>query len=338
VAGAPSEDEGSPPPKQSPARRWVILLLKIVIIGGLFVWVGRSVARDASSLDWSNLIRNPGAIVAAVGLWVCAFVFRAWLWGAMMRRTGYPVGHVAGARVFLASHMGRFLPGKVWSVAGAGIFGREHGLPPRASAVSMTIFLIIYYMMGSLVALLVIWRLGQTKLLAAVGIGVGGIAALGLLMSPLFPKLLHWVGRKFNRDMSELKLPSPATLAGVALGLAAVWTGAGLGFAVMLEGVVPASTPDVPLVIGIGTYASALVAGFAALFAPAGLGVREAVMLGLLEPSIGAALAGLATIASRILITSLELSLSLWGAWPFLVSRRRKKAVAVSAGAADDLT
>lgn|GEM_PF-1228224 len=322
----PDASEASPEQtKKKSAKRRLLFVFKFVVIGGLFAWVGQSIARDASSLDWSNLIQDPLPIVAAIGLWLVAFLFRAWLWGEMMRRTGYPVGHVAGARVFLASHLGRFLPGKIWSVAGAGIFGKEHGLPARASAVSMTIFLIIYYMMGSLVALLVIWRLGQAQVLVAVAIGVGGVGALGLLMSPLFPKLLRWIGRKFNRDMSELKLPSPGMLAVVALGLAAVWLLAGLGFAVMIRGVVPPDSGGVPLVVGVGTYASALVAGFAALFAPAGLGVREAVMLSLLKPSIGAAVAGLATLTSRLIITSMELLLSLWGAWPFLVTRRRNR-------------
>lgn len=315
-------------PETKSAKRRLLSVAKFVIIGGLFVWVGRSIARDASSLDWSNLIKEPSWIVAAIGLWLVAFGFRAWLWGEMMRRTGYPVGHIAGARVFLASHLGRFLPGKVWSVAGAGIFGKDHGLPARASAVSMTIFLIIYYMMGGLAALLVIWRLGQAQVLVAIAIGVGGATALGLLMSPLFPRLLRWVGRKFKRDMSELKLPSPAMLAVVALGLALVWVLAGTGFTLMIRGVVPAGSQNVPLVVGIGTYASALVAGFAALFAPAGLGVREAVMLALLEPSIGAAIAGLATLTSRLIITTMELLLSLWGAWPFLMSRRKKDAEA----------
>ncbi len=318
------DSEPAPPPAKTARKRWM-LVIKVLLVGALFAWVIRSIAEDASSLDWSNLVRDPVPILGAIGLWAFVFLFRAWLWGEMMRRIGYPVGHVAGARVFLASHLGRFLPGKVWSVAGAGLFGREHGLPARESAVAMTMFLIIYYMMGSLAALLVIWQLGEAQVLIAIAIGVGGLGALGFLGSPLFPRLLRWLGRKFKRDMTNLRLPSPGVLALVALGLAGVWVGAGAAFAVMAGGIVPEASGEVSLVVGIGTYASALVAGFAALFAPAGLGVREVVMLELLQPSVGAALAGIVTICSRVIITSMELVFSLWGALPFLLARRRDR-------------
>ena len=99
-----------------------------IFVTALFAWVIRSIVRDAERLEWHGLVSDPWPIVTSVVLWLVAFLFRAWLWGEMMRRTGYAVPHVAGARVFLASHLGRFLPGKMWSVLGAGIFGKQLGV------------------------------------------------------------------------------------------------------------------------------------------------------------------------------------------------------------------
>jgi hypothetical protein len=289
----------------------------------LFLWVGRRIVTDAGEVDWSNLVRDWRLIGLATAMWVSVFVFRAWLWGEMMRRIGYPVGHVAGARVFLASHLGRFLPGKVWSVVGAGIFAKQAGVPGPAAAVTMTVFLIIYYMMGSLGALLVVWRLSQAHLWSAIVAAVLGLAVLVFLGSRWFPVLLHWVGRKAKRNLTDLKLPSPGVLIVVALGLALVWVVAGAALAVMSSAITPAGSPSLSVIDGVGTYCSALVAGFAVLFAPAGLGVREAVMLELLAPTYGGAFAGLIALVSRIIITSLELLLSLWGIWPHLRARKR---------------
>ncbi len=323
---APANEQDEPaqtarPPRST--RKKVIMVVNIVLITALFAWVIKSIVADASRLDWSNLVRDPGALAIAMALWAVAFTFRAWLWGEMMRRIGYPVGHLAGARVFFASHMGRFLPGKVWSVAGAGLFGKRYGLPPRASVVAMTVFLIIYYMVGSLLTLLVVWQLSTAHIGVAIAIAVGGLGLLGFLATPLFPALLRWLGDRFGRDMSQLRLPSPKVLVMVALGLLAVWLTAGSAYVMLSRAVVPPEAGSLGFVAGWGVYASALVAGFAALFAPSGLGVREAVMLALLEPSLGAAFGGVVTIASRVLITSLELTFSLWGAWPALVARRR---------------
>ncbi len=304
-------------------KKKVLMVVNIVLITALFAWVVTSIVADASKLDWSNLVRDPWALAIALVLWATAFCFRAWLWGEMMRRIGYRVGHLAGARVFFASHMGRFLPGKVWSVAGAGLFGKRYGLPPRASVVAMMVFLIIYYMVGSLLTLLVVWQLSAAHAGVAIAIAVGGLGLLVFLATPLFPALLRWLGNKFGRDMSQLRLPSAKVLVMVAIGLLAVWLAAGSAYVMLSRAVVPPEAGALGFVAGWGVYAAALVAGFAALFAPSGLGVREAVMLALLEPSLGAAFGGVVTIASRVLITSLELAFSLWGAWPALVERRK---------------
>jgi hypothetical protein len=179
-------------------------------------------------------------------------------------------------------------------------------------------------MVGSLFTLLVVWELSATHIAVAIAIAVGGVGLLVFLATPLFPALLRWLGKRFGRDMSELQLPSAGVLVMITLGLCGVWVVAGSAYVMLSRAVVPAEAGTLAFVSGWGIYASALVAGFAALFAPSGLGVREAVMLALLEPSLGAAFGGVVTIASRVVITSLELTFSLWGAWPALRERRAR--------------
>lgn len=288
----------------------------------LFVWVIRSIARDAGKIDWTELGAEPGPFVLSVFLWFIAMVFRAWLWGEMMRRTGYAIGHLDGARVFLASHLGRYLPGKMWSVLGAGIFGKQLGVPGAACALTMTVYLVIYYMLGSLAALLVTWQLSELHLWSAVIVGALGIATLVFLGTRWFPLLLHWLGRKAKRNLEDVQLPSRSVLVMVGVGLAGVWMVTGWALVEMTLGVLPPGAPRMPFVQGLGVYAASLVAGFVVIFAPAGLGVREAVMMALLSPVYGAAYAGVISIVSRVTITVLELALSFWGIWPHLVARR----------------
>lgn len=319
----------SPRNKRPEWLRW----LTIAFVIALFAYVVRNIVQDAGNVEWSGLIRRPENIAAAMGLWAFVFLFRAWLWGEMMRRAGYPVGHIAATRVFLASHLGRFLPGKLWSVLGAGVFGKQLGVPASACAVTMMVFLIMYYMMGSLFVLLVIGQVSQTHIWAAIAIGILGIGTLVFLGTKWFPMVLRWVGRKANRNLDDVSLPAPFVLVLVALGLGLVWAGAGTAFGLMIGGILSDDAPKVGLLHVIGSYASALVAGFAVLFAPAGLGVREAVMTVLIKPLYGGALAGVIAIVARVLMTSLELLLSLWGIWPHLKARRQAKAIRVSAQA-----
>ena len=61
------------------------------------------------------------------------------------------------------------------------------------------------------------------------------------------------------------------------------------------------------LAYATSTFAFAWVAGFVVLGAPAGLGVREAVLIGLLSPAIGAPQAMILTILHRGLTITVDL-------------------------------
>jgi uncharacterized membrane protein YbhN (UPF0104 family) len=91
----------------------------------------------------------------------------------------------------------------------------------------------------------------------------------------------------------------------------AAWVGYGVAFDLLLDGIVP--NTEVPLILSIGVFAAGYIAGFLALFAPGGLGVRELVYIALLTPSIGAGAAVAVSVASRLLLTGTELVAALAG-------------------------
>jgi uncharacterized membrane protein YbhN (UPF0104 family) len=73
---------------------------------------------------------------------------------------------------------------------------------------------------------------------------------------------------------------------------------------------------DVPISLVPAFAAAAAMAaslGFLALFAPAGLGVREAVFLAVLGPAIGGEHAAIVAVAIRLLYTLAEVGMALVG-------------------------
>jgi uncharacterized membrane protein YbhN (UPF0104 family) len=69
----------------------------------------------------------------------------------------------------------------------------------------------------------------------------------------------------------------------------------------------------------------AAIAGLIAIFVPAGLGVREAVLAGMLTPNFGVAPAIAIAIAARIWLLACEgIAFSLW----WIATRRTRKRVA----------
>jgi len=73
-------------------------------------------------------------------------------------------------------------------------------------------------------------------------------------------------------------------------------------------GVLVASFGQVGNLLAVGSaFAAAYVVGYVVIFAPAGAGVRELTLVGLLAPSMGAAPAGALAVIARIWTTVVEL-------------------------------
>ncbi len=90
------------------------------------------------------------------------------------------------------------------------------------------------------------------------------------------------------------------------LGLHAVgWLGYGGAFCLLWAAFRPLSPAGVPL--AVSAFAAAYFLGYAAFFAPAGIGVREGALAALTAPALGAADATALAVVARIWMTATEL-------------------------------
>jgi len=144
-------------------------------------------------------------------------------------------------------------------------------------------------------------RLGRPALLGAVV--VVAVAALAVLFRR---RLLGLARRRLpGFDPAELA-PSAGTVAWLVAGYAAYWVVTGLAFAALVASLYPLAAGDVPLVVA--AYAAAYAAGFLALLTPAGLGVREGVLVIALTPVLPAGPALVVALVSRVWMMLVELA------------------------------
>ena len=99
----------------------------------------------------------------------------------------------------------------------------------------------------------------------------------------------------------------------------AVWLLVGTSFWLTALAFVAVPTADVPRYFG--AFATAWVVGLVAIYAPGGIGVREAVLVGLLRGKIGSADALVVAAASRLVLTFVDL---VGAAVGYLVLRARR--------------
>jgi uncharacterized membrane protein YbhN (UPF0104 family) len=111
----------------------------------------------------------------------------------------------------------------------------------------------------------------------------------------------------------------------VAFGILAnvvAWVGYGVALWLLARGLLPGAGLD--LLPAIAVFTASYLAGFLALFAPGGIGVREGVFILMLQGPIGIGAATALAIASRLLLTITELG----AAVPFLLFPRGRPRVA----------
>jgi glycosyltransferase 2 family protein len=141
--------------------------------------------------------------------------------------------------------------------------------------------------------------------LTVIAIAIAGGAAL-LLAPVAVPRLVTLAGRVSGRSFSIPQVPARAIWLAAASTIAS-WLLYGMAFSLFAHGVSPRATGNASSYIAV--YTGSYLAGYLALFAPGGVGVREAVLV-LAMPRFqlaSAADAAVIAITSRLWLTVLEI-------------------------------
>jgi hypothetical protein len=307
-------DTDSPPASAPRRSRWRTVAV-LAVVAGFFVATLAARWNDVISLKWRL---EPGLFVVATALLALSYGLVACLWGmALHRAAGTRV--LAGARIWFLSNLARYVPGNVWSYVGAVELARREGVARRTTLAVMALTQVLSVGVALLAGLPVLLaeraRLSRPALLGAVAVAAGaGLAAL-------FRRQLLGLARRRLPGLDPTGLtPSAGTVAWLVAGYAVYWAVTGLAFAALVASLYPLAPADVPVVVA--AYAAAYAAGFLALLTPAGLGVREGVLVVALAPVLPAGPALVVALLSRVWMMLVELA----GAGvAHLVDRRRTR-------------
>jgi hypothetical protein len=275
---APAVAEDGSPPRRKLLEQLVKVLfgLAVVAFGVAFVWDRHRQLGDALSRA------RPGwlvvAVVAAgVGQWAAVAGFRA----VLAATSGRWLPETEVGRMYFVSQLGKYIPGSVWAFVALTAMCQRYGIGKRPAGVAAVLTLLFSLMTAGL--------LGIVLVLAGASGGAAGLWWLALLLpvgfAALHPRVVvpavNRLLRLARREPVNIQLTGKAlrgslgwpTVSWVLLGLQC-WA-----IVVALGGSVWGS-----LLGSVGGFALAYTAGTLFVPAPAGAGVREAVL--------GVALAG----------------------------------------------
>jgi hypothetical protein len=274
--------------------RWGLVLI-------VFYFVGRYVVANWSAIGKVGAPR-PGWFFAACLIGLLSYLIHPYAMKVLIEAHGSRVSYSKTLGLCYLPWLGKYVPGKIWSlIAGVYLFSKE-GIPQPIAATCILLFTSLNIAAGFVITLL-------TGFPAAIGF-VGTWLVIGLTLTilivvsprilyPMINYFLRWTRRpQINAGLKTLSLYRVLLIMGAANVIY------GLGFACLAR-----SFADVPSdrALGlVGLMVFAEVSGFLALFAPAGIGVREGILIAGLTPLIGPGAAIIISGAARVWGTALE--------------------------------
>jgi uncharacterized membrane protein YbhN (UPF0104 family) len=279
--------------------------------------------------DWAELRSQPLALEPRP-LYLLASVLLTWAmyailisaWRAMLVSWQQPLGGWEAARIWTVSNLGKYVPGKVWALAGMTVLAQRAGVAGWAAAASAVVLQAVSVGTGAAI----VGAAGAVALESAHP-GTRGALLVLVLASAAAIALVLWppaARRLLKLAGVETSAARPPSGAAVALGVVSAgvaWLGYGASLMLLARGLLPDAPLDLPT--ATAAFTASYRAGLLALVAPGGIGVREGVMILLLQAPLGLAAATVLALASRVLLTIAELG----AAAPFLVFTERSARV-----------
>jgi len=225
-------------------------------------------------------------------------------WRRVILAAGETLSFKTAARIWFISNLGKYVPGKVWSIAAMTVMARNESVSPMTAAGSSVLIQLVTIAAGIGVVLVAGSQAVDNTFLAIVVLVIlVGFVAAAPRMLPAAARLAASLTGK------DIQLPRIAakTVWAAALSSVISWIAYGIAFQFFVRGVVGNASGAVSSYIAV--YAASYIIGFLALFAPGGAVVRESALVsGMVRLGLSGRADALAiAIASRLWLTVVEL-------------------------------
>jgi uncharacterized membrane protein YbhN (UPF0104 family) len=308
-------------------RRRLVAAARIVLAVGVVVAVVWALAGQWDDVRADLARVSIGALLLAFAFAMASLVLTLIGWRALLADLGSPLHLAPASGVLFVGQLGKYLPGSIWTVVAQAEVAARLGVPRRRSAVAGLLSVLLSALAGlaiGLVALPGLLDAGGSRwyLLLLLILPAGVVALHPRVLGPL----VRLAFRLIRREPPEKDLSGRAiTITAVSfVGAWACLGGQAWVLVVDLGG--DAGRAVVPAVFG---YALAASVGMLAVFLPAGVVLREIVLVLLLAPTMGRTAATAVVLLSRFVVTVSDVVAAALG-WSYA---RRHRLLAARRGA-----
>ena len=287
-------------------RKWLSALARVGVIGVIFYFIFASLWRNWGELREHEFSLEWGRIALSYLLFSLYLFNRALIWHWMTRKFGCSIPLPEALAAWFYSLLGKYLPGKVFLLAGRLHFYQRQGRSPLR--ISMSFMLESICVLSANVLVLLVAPLFADLPLVARYRGPA-LILLALFLLAIRPRHMEMVANPLLKLARRPPISLPVgyrEMLAVVVVFAINWLLLALGLYFLVSAIYPLELSY--LFYLCGSFALASTIGILALFAPAGIGVREAVLVLALGAIMPQAVAVIVTLATRIWMTVGELA------------------------------
>jgi len=284
--------------------------LKWVTVIAIFVFLGKMVWNNWDQVKDIPFALQPLPLVLSTLIFIFSYFIQIWAWYVITLRLRVALSPSDTLQSWFYSQLGKYLPGKVWLLLGRFYFYESKGKLRKTVSVALYLEMATMTMAASVVFLgtLIfhgeIWRHYSWR-------QSGWLVPLFLLgfisLHPrVLQRILNWLLIRLKRERVSLSI-SYANILWILLVCIVCWIVGGIGFYFFVDSVYPVASRYFLFLTGALAISSTL--GLIAIFAPAGLGVREGALVYLLSFIMPGPVAVVISVLTRIWMTFIEIGL-----------------------------
>lgn len=320
------DTQAKPSSKSASSRVWK--LIKWGLLALVLYFVGRQGYQlyQEQSASLSEIQIKPMWLILSGGCSFVAWLPSVWFWQRLMMTSDEKVGFWPTARAYYCGHLGKYIPGKVSVLLIRATLLKEFGVRVSVSALTAAYETLAVMGVGLVVFLALVPYVFNAAQLTEWPTWIQSIQTRPLLVPilflfalfvslPLVSRLLNLFSKKITKSDVEASAEDPQS--SISLGLLYVgvfvflisWMLHGLSLGLVLASLGNSGLNWQEWPLWTAAISAAFALGFAALFAPAGLGVREGLIAAILagSPAIGPVNAFVAALLIRIVSFASEI-------------------------------
>lgn len=287
-------------------------ILSYIVVLGIFSFFFYQLRKNWDQLILIQWDAHPLFLFGHIFLMVMLFVVFVWGWKYNLAVHGFNINWKNSAHIWLVANLGKYIPGKVFMIAGRVELSHKAGVSRIAgfSAFVIENALMVFAAVPFLLfALLQGFDFSSYQHYVLIVIFI--LFGCWICVRPkIITQLLNAACRRLGQKTitTNIKVHNMVVLVG---GYITGWLFYGLSGMLLSYAIeVPLSIPWVTLVVA---FVASWVVGYITLLTPGGLGVREAVLVGLLTPEVQTSHAITLALIARLSWTFVEMMGALIG-------------------------